>query len=64
MVRLILERLIGKNLGSWEKQKNFSSSGNPVGDPWDAEVIAILEQEDPTIAALIKEKHLRLSGSY
>lgn len=60
---LILEHLIGKNLGARGKQKDFPKSGSPVGDPWDTEVIAILEQEDPGIAALIKEKHLRRSGS-
>ena len=61
---LILERLMGKNLGARGKQEDFSKSGSPVRDPWDTEIIAILEQEDPAIAALIKAKQLRFSGSY
>lgn len=60
---LFLERLIGSNLGPCGKQKDFPKSGNPGGEPWDSAVIEILEQEDPAIAALIKEKRLRLSGS-
>ncbi|HZE20888.1 MAG TPA: hypothetical protein VE082_02455 [Desulfobaccales bacterium] len=61
---IILERLLGKNLGSGGKQKDFPESGSPEKDPWDNEVIAILEQKDPAIAALIKEKQPRLSGAY
>jgi hypothetical protein len=61
---LILERLIGKNLGPCGKQKDFPKSANLVRDPWDSEVIVILEQTDPDIAALIKAKHWRRSGLY
>jgi hypothetical protein len=64
MVMLILERLLGNNMEPYEQQKDFPESNHPVEDPWDTGVIAILEREDPAIAALIKKKQLRLSGSY
>jgi hypothetical protein len=64
MVMLIIERLLGNNMELYEQQEDFPESNDPAEDPWDTEVIAILEREDPVIAALIKEKQLRLSGSY